>query len=227
MSPTSTPGKSSSLTGLVQDPTTTTPVPAAFLREVAPAITSLEEMQVMLAFFRLVDDVGDATDPVAEKALLRDRSLRSALRIEGSPRSPDTRISKGIELSLARGTLVRLISTHARKRASWYYLNTPENRNTLRLMESGHLAAPRVLWPDDAPPSIAIDRPNAFRLYEQNIGPLTPLIADQIARAIEEYPEDWIEDAMGESVAYNRRSWRYVSRILQNWTAEGRREARD
>ena len=48
------------------------------------------------------------------------------------------------------------------------------------------------------------------------------LIADQIARAIEEYPDDWIEDAFEEAVAYNRRSWRYVSRILENWTTEGR-----
>lgn len=226
MSPTSAPGRVSALTGIVLDPGTTTPVPAVFLRDVAPAITSMEEMQVMLAFFRLVDEAGEVTEPVAEKALLRDRALRSALRVEGSPRAPDTRISKGIELSLARGSLVRLISTFGRKRASWYYLNTPANRSTLRLMETGELAAPRAIWPDDEPPSIAIDRPNAFRLYEQNIGPLTPLIADQIARAIEEYPEDWIEDAMAEAVAYNRRSWRYVSRILENWVAEGRREDR-
>jgi DNA replication protein len=187
--------------GVVLDATVSIPIPASFLSEIAPLITSIEELQVMLTVFRL-----------------------AALRLEGSPRAPDRRISRGIELSLARGTLIRLFSSHGRKQATWYYLNTPENRATIRLMESGQLPAPRSLWPDDEPPSITVDRPNAFRLYEQNIGPLTPLIADQIARAIERYPDDWIEDAMSEAVAYNRRSWRYVSRILENWQAEGRRD---
>jgi DnaD/phage-associated family protein len=220
-------GPSSALTGIIIDAAKSTPVPSAFLTDVAPAITSMEELQVMLGIFRIIHESGDMADPIGEKTLMRDRLLRSALRVPGSPRSPDTRISKGLELSLARGTLVRLVSAQARKRATWYYLNTPENRATLRLMESGQLPAPRALWPDDVAPSITIDRPNAFRLYEQNIGPLTPLIADQIARAIEEYPDDWIEDAFEEAVAYNRRSWRYVSRILENWTVEGRRTTSD
>jgi DnaD/phage-associated family protein len=210
--------------GVVLDATITIPVPASFLSDIVPLITSIEELQVMLAVFRLANTVDGMWEPLADKALLRDRQLRSALRLEGSPRAPDARISRGIELSLARGTLIRLFTSQGRKQATWYYLNTPENRATIRLMESGQLPAPRSLWPDDEPPTITVDRPNAFRLYEQNIGPLTPLIADQIARAIERYPDDWIEDAMSEAVAYNRRSWRYVSRILENWQAEGRRD---
>jgi DnaD/phage-associated family protein len=63
-------------------------------------------------------------------------------------------------------------------------------------------------------------------LYEQNIGLLSPLIADHLVKAMERYPRDWIEDAIGEAVAYNRRSWRYIQRILQNWAATGRTEAR-
>jgi len=212
------------LTGMMVDASITTPIPTSFLTDIVPSITSMEEIQVILAVFRLSDLESGVSEPIAEKALLRDRQLRSSLRVEGSPRAPDLRISRGIELSLARGTMIRLVSSRGRKQASWYYLNTPENRATLRLMESGQLPAPRNLWPDDEPPTIAIDRPNAFRLYEQNIGPLTPLIADQITRAIEIYPDDWIEDAMAEAVAYNRRSWRYVSRILENWAAEGRRD---
>jgi DnaD/phage-associated family protein len=50
------------------------------------------------------------------------------------------------------------------------------------------------------------------------------MIADQISQAIEEFPADWIEDAIGEAVNYNRRSWRYVLRILETWKAMGRRE---
>lgn len=222
-----TPDKPSAVTGLVLNPTEVLPVPVSFLTDVVPAITSIEEMQVCLSVVRLLDAAGGYNEPLAEKTIVRDRMLRAALRVEGSPRAPDARISKGLELALARGTLVRLVSSEARKRATFYYLNTPENRSSIRLMETGQLAAPRTLWPDENPPSITIDRPNAFRLYEQNIGTLTPLIADQISRAIEEYPDDWIEDALAEAVTYNRRSWRYVIRILENWQAHGRQDKDD
>ncbi len=221
---TSSSDKPSAVTGLVLNPGETLPIPVSFLNDVAPSITSIEELQVSLAAFRLLDAAGGFQEPLAEKSILRDRTLRSALRVDGSPRAPDARIAKGVELAIARGLLVRLVSVESRKRATFYYLNTPENRSSIRLMETGQLAAPRVLWPDEHPPSITIDRPNAFRLYEQNIGPLTPLIADQISRAIEEYPDDWIEDALSEAVAYNRRSWRYVTRILENWQAFGRQD---
>lgn len=216
--------KSSTVRGHVLHPDETVSVPTSFLAEIAPTITSVEELQVSLAIFRLLAAAGGFNEPLAEKTIVRDRLLRSALRVDGSPRAPDTRIAKGLELAIARGTLVRLMSSESRKQAAFLYLNTPENRSSVRLMESGALAAPRSLWPDDSPPTIAIDRPNAFRLYEQNIGPLTPLIADQISQAIEEYPNDWIEDALSEAVAYNRRSWRYVTRILENWQAHGRRD---
>lgn len=212
------------VTGLVLNPGNTAPVPASFLADIVPAITSIEEMQVSLALFRLLHATGGFNEPLAEKSIVRDRLLRSALRVDGSPRAPDARIAKGLDLAIARGTLVRLVSSESRNRVTFYYLNTPENRTSIRLMETGELAPPRTLWPDETPPSIAIDRPNAFRLYEQNIGPLTPLIADQISRAIEDYPDDWIEDALSKAVAYNRRSWRYVTRILENWHAHGRQD---
>ena len=217
--------KPSAVTGLVLNPTETVDVPRSFMVDVLPRITSLEEIHVSLAVFRLLDEEGGLASPLAEKLIARDRLLRTSLRIDGSPRAPDARIARGLDLAIARGTLVRLVSAESRKRMTFYYVNTPENRSTIRLMESGQLPAPKALWPDDAPPSITIDRPNAFRLYEQNIGPLTPLIADQIARVIEEYPEDWIEDALEEAVAYNRRSWRYITRILESWKTQGRQES--
>ena len=71
-------------------------------------------------------------------------------------------------------------------------------------------------------PQVRPERPNIFRRYEQNIGLLTPLIADQIVNAMERYPQDWIEDAIAEAVDYNRRSWRYIQRILDAWSTNGR-----
>lgn len=209
-------------TGVLASVSPHVPVPRAFFTDILPGVSTIEELQVTLVSLRLFDDAGGYESPVAERTIVRDGALRTALRTEGSPREPDKRIAQGLELAVARGTLLRLITTAGRKRAVWYYVNTPENRASVGMMERGQLAAPEAVWIGDTAPEVELDRPNAFRLYEQNIGPLTPLLADQIGRALEEYPADWIEDAMEEAVSYNRRSWRYIARILENWSVEGR-----
>ena len=48
------------------------------------------------------------------------------------------------------------------------------------------------------------------------------MIADELREAEELYPEDWIEDAFREAVGQNKRSWRYIARILERWEHEGR-----
>ncbi|MGC4192341.1 MAG: DnaD domain protein [Thermomicrobiales bacterium] len=202
----------------------TVEIPAAFFTDVLPDITTIEELQTTLAVFRLLADQGGIDQPVAERTILRDRLLRMAMKVEGSPREPDRRLAKGLDLATGRGTLLRLEVGSGRRATVWYYVNTVENRSTLAAVERGAIAPPQALWTEDAdtPPDVHVERPNAFRLYEQNIGALTPLIADQIIRAIEDYPSDWIEDAIVEAVSYNRRSWRYITRILESWQTNGR-----
>jgi DnaD/phage-associated family protein len=73
-----------------------------------------------------------------------------------------------------------------------------------------------------APVQLQAQRPNIFVLYEQNIGPLTPLLAEELMEAEDTYPLPWIEDAFREAVELNKRSWRYIQRILERWAAEGK-----
>jgi len=47
-------------------------------------------------------------------------------------------------------------------------------------------------------------------------------MADRLNEALNIYPEEWIRDAIGEAVSYNKRNWRYIQAILENWTREGR-----
>jgi len=197
-------------------------IPQAFFTDILPGITTIEELQVTLTVLRLVDETGGYDYPIPERAVIRDRGLRAALKVVGSAREQDERITRGLELAVARGTILRLEVGSGRRPAIWYYVNTPLNRSTVSAMERGAIPAPAATWEDETPPEVRVERPNAFRLYEQNIGPLTPLIADQITQAIEEYPADWIEDAIAESVTYNRRNWRYITRILESWSTSGR-----
>jgi DnaD/phage-associated family protein len=67
------------------------------------------------------------------------------------------------------------------------------------------------------PPTI-----NVFALYEQNIGMITPMIAEELKEAEKIYPPQWIEEAFKEAVTLNKRSWRYIARILERWASEGK-----
>jgi DnaD/phage-associated family protein len=63
---------------------------------------------------------------------------------------------------------------------------------------------------------------NIFVLYEQNIGIITPMIAEELREAEKLYPPGWIEEAFKEAVQLNKRSWRYIARILERWESEGK-----
>ena len=63
---------------------------------------------------------------------------------------------------------------------------------------------------------------NIFTLYEQNVGIITPLIAEELKEAERVYPPGWIEEAFREAVDLNKRSWRYIARILERWASEGK-----
>lgn len=66
------------------------------------------------------------------------------------------------------------------------------------------------------------NRPNIFRVYEENIGALTPIIADKLKDMIAEYGEILTTDAIKESVTAEKRSLKYVEGILRNWKRDGR-----
>jgi DnaD/phage-associated family protein len=74
---------------------------------------------------------------------------------------------------------------------------------------------------------LSLDQPNIFQLYEQHIGPLTPMIADTLREAERIYPADWIEEAIRLAVENNVRRWRYVDAILRRGQEEGRDDRKD
>jgi DnaD/phage-associated family protein len=57
---------------------------------------------------------------------------------------------------------------------------------------------------------------NIFILYEQNIGPITPLMADKLKHAEKDYPADWIQDAFQAAVNADARNWNYIYKVLEN-----------
>ncbi len=70
--------------------------------------------------------------------------------------------------------------------------------------------------------SVEVERPNIYTLYEQNIGLLLPLVAEELREAEEQYPWEWVEAAFREAVQQNKRKWSYIRAILKRWEIEGK-----
>ncbi|MBX6341862.1 MAG: DnaD domain protein [Thermomicrobiaceae bacterium] len=187
----------------------------------------LAEIKVVLTVFRLLAEPAWTERAVPEAAVYLDESLRRGLRLAGAAEAPLDEIRRGLELASARGALLRFRVRTGDREETWLMPATPENRLRLRMMEQGAIPAPRALGEPQPAATVEPERPNVFRLYEENVGLVTPLIADRLVEALELYPEEWIEEAIQEAVSYNRRQWRYIQRILERWATEGRDDEAD
>jgi DnaD/phage-associated family protein len=97
-----------------------------------------------------------------------------------------------------------------------YFLNSPRGRAAAEALRAGGA------FVAEAGSSLPLERPTIFTLYEENIGPLTPLVADALKDAEETYPESWLSDAIDLAARNNKRSWSYCEAILKRWKEEGR-----
>ncbi len=183
-------------------------ISAQLLLELVREVWNPIELKVVLAVAALGGDSG----PVSERDLLADADLLAGARADGSARAAEERAREALGAAVARGVLICLSAEDDER---WYVTGSEANR---RRAHQGAFTVPDLPQPTPLP----IERPGIYALYEQNIGLLSPLIADRLADALLRYPEVWIVDAIGEAVAYNRRSWRYIERILDNWATEGR-----
>jgi DnaD/phage-associated family protein len=121
---------------------------------------------------------------------------------------------------VARGTLLHVIAQQGDEQDDWYFMNTDVGRKTVDKIRRGELELDAAVTPSGV--RLEVERPNIFVLYEQNIGLLTPLIAEELRDAEKTYPADWIEEAFRIAVEQNARRWRYVRGVLERMAAEGK-----
>ncbi len=194
-----------------------TPIPNVFFSMLMPHITDIAELKVTLHVFWTLYGRKGYPRYVTHTELLADPVMMSTLQHEASPADA---LQRGLDEAVARGVLLRLAMDRNGEVEYIYLLNTESDRHALERIESGEINLGAPVAEEQA--RGYEERPNIFTLYEQNIGMLSPIIADELKEAEETYPASWIEDAFREAAELNKRNWRYVSRILERWAAEGR-----
>jgi len=194
------------------------PVPSPLLGPLLEEITDVAELKCTLRFLWHLAQRRGQPPAVPASVLLNDEVLLASL---GSGAA----ISQGLRATVERGTLLEGFtnSIPGASREPAYLLHTPENRRLAEAM----VPAPQRDGPLPQAEPPGASRPNIFVLYEDNVGTLTPIVADELRDAETVYPWAWIKDAFREAVNNNKRSWRYISRILERWSAEGRGHGAD
>jgi len=126
-------------------------------------------------------------------------------------------IQIGLEKSVERRTLLK-----AEHEADvFYFLNSPRGRLAAEAFAKGN-------WRESAKiMSAPLKKSNIFKLYEENIGPITPLLSDMLREAEKNYPSVWFEEAFEIAVSRNIRNWKYVEAILARWKEKGKDERKD
>jgi DnaD/phage-associated family protein len=76
--------------------------------------------------------------------------------------------------------------------------------------------------PPDSDDSQKTNRSPVYITYEQEIGVLSPIIAQKVGEAIDTYPETWCIEAIEIAAKANTRRWNYIEGILKNWHTDGR-----
>jgi DnaD/phage-associated family protein len=205
-------------------------LPDSFFTQAVPEIQDLAELKVVLYVaylilrkqdhpfaFRHSDPERSEGEESSPAQACPERSRRSKLREEshaaqGRPqfvtykelKTETCRLSAGLGEETLRQALDSAVEHGALSRSTLNINEVPEDVYSL----TGDSLQPPTI--------------NIFALYEQNIGMITPMIAEELKEAEKIYPPQWIEEALKEAVALNKRSWRYIARILERWASEGK-----
>jgi DNA replication protein len=198
-----------------------TAIPNLFFSHLLPQISDVAELKTTLHIFWVIYNKRGYPRFITYRELAGNPGLMAGLKEES--KSADEVLRRALDMAVKRGTILSIAIEKNGAREEAYFLNTESDRQTIARIESGELTLPglKVEVPILAGTD-AGELPDIFQLYEENIGMLTPLIADELREAEKLYPEAWIRDAIRAAANQNKRKWSYISAILERWSTEGK-----
>jgi DNA replication protein len=197
-------------------------IPSQFFNEILPGLDYLPELKLMLYVFWRLELMEGPTRYLLLQDIVSDETFMRGLQANNL--SSIEVLQDALERSVARGVLLRVETTLRQKKQVCYFLNSPKGRAAVEALDQGKWSLPEL---NQAPVEWLTRQQDIFSLYEENIGPLTPLLSDAIHDAEATYPEAWIKEAITIAAEKNKRSWNYIKAVLKRWQEEGRYERED
>jgi DNA replication protein len=197
-----------------------TPIPTVFFSLLMPQIEDIAELKTILHIFRLLSRRRGYPRFVTLAELFNDNSLREGIAGK-NVESFNVVLKSALDLAVHHNILLHLSLQSGDNYQDIYFINAESDRKAAEKIQRGDIVLPGLTSLRQVETQ-AVNRPDIFSLYEQNIGILTPIISEELQEAEDIYPPEWIKDAFKEAVTLNKRNWRYILRILQRWTVEGK-----
>ena len=194
-------------------------IPDLFFTQLLPQINNLGELKITLYTFWYLSKQEGPISYLTYKDLAADQRLMDSLG-EGIANA-ESALDDALQRAVQRGSLLKSQPDENINENTYYFLNSERGRAAIKAICSGDwIPSEQTRYPI----TIEDSRPNIFQLYEENIGPLTPLIAEDLTEAEQLYAQEWIEEAFHKAVQNNVRRWRYIEAILKSWQEEGRHD---
>ncbi len=200
-----------------------TPLPNLFFSRLLPQISDIIELKTTLHILWALYHKRGYPRFITYRELLSNTSLMSSFRER--EKSPGEALRQALEMATKRGTILHIALDKDEVPEDIYFLNTKSDRQVMAKIQSGELILSGLKAEGQADIETE-ELPDIFTLYEQNIGMLTPMIAEELRDAEKLYPVTWVKAAIREAVALNKRNWRYIAKILERWSAEGRSDGK-
>ena len=198
-------------------------VPNSFWTDLLPFIDDLTELKVILhCLWLLTQKQGEVRYTRLTEIAADDRFMAG---LAARPEDALAALRRGVEQAEGHGVLVRVKVREGGHEEAWYFLNSELGRAAVERIRRGELAD----LGDAAPATLSLQtqRPHIFLLYEQNIGLIQPMLAEELRDAERTYPQSWLEEAFRIAVELNVRNWKYIRAILERWAAEGKDDGSD
>jgi len=193
-----------------------TTIPNLFFTAVLPDMESPGELLAFLWVARITQERKVSERFVSEDEVWAYPGARGSFEHLGGGREG---LSAALEALVRTRALLSLTIAGAEGEERLYLVNNPASRRLIARARSGDLQLRAAIVQPARDPE---ERPNIFRLYEEQIGTITPMVGDKLIEAEERYSPEWIAEAFREAAELNVRSWRYIERILIRWAEEGR-----
>lgn len=195
-------------------------LPEAFFTDLLPLVDDLAELKVLLFCFWALPQQEGRFRYLRRHDFANNEPLMQGLATLDASTSPADTLDAALANAVQRGALLEITVTLSNGPETLYFVNTERGRTAVAQIEAGAFRPGE----DDDRVEILPPRPTIYRLYEDNIGPLTPMIADSLKDMVQEFPAHWLEEAVEIAVDANKRSLRYIRAILDRWRRDGRPE---